>query len=109
MICLAGIKPVSLPSSLRRAGEVRSPNFFALFEISAVRRTLAAFDSSLATYDIFTRLTPPLEALLDEPGQGNPPQGDREFLAVALLRLVRSSRITHVDVQIPSSSARPSH
>jgi quinol monooxygenase YgiN len=46
--------------------QVDRRNFFALFEIWSSAQTFAAFESSLATQDILTRLAPLLEAPLDE-------------------------------------------
>jgi quinol monooxygenase YgiN len=76
--------------------QVDRRNFFGLFEIWSSAQTLAAFESSLATQDIFTRLAPLLEAPLDE--------RDRNLLketANARRRHAVSRQIfviTHVDV-----------
>ena len=76
--------------------QVDRRNFFALFEIWSSAQTFAAFESSLATQDIFTRLTPLLEAPLDE-RDGNLLKGTvnpRSRHAVSRQIFV----ITHVDV-----------
>src|SRR4029077_10625362 len=76
--------------------QVDRRNFFALFEIWSSAQTFAAFESSLATQDIFTRLTPLLEAPLDEQ-DGNLLKGTvnpRSRHAVSRQIFV----ITHVDV-----------
>jgi quinol monooxygenase YgiN len=76
--------------------QVDRRNFFALFEIWSSAQTFAAFESSLATQDIFTRLAPLLEAPLDE-RDGNLLEGTvnpRSRHAVSRQIFV----ITHVDV-----------
>src|SRR5882724_8251033 len=76
--------------------QVDRRNFFALFEIWSSAQTFAAFESSLATQDIFTRLAPLLEAPLDErdgnllAGTVNPRSRHEEFRQIFV--------ITHVDI-----------